>query len=358
MQPPRSPPRGFTLLELMFVVAISGIVIAGITKALVDLSRTSRVRNLNASMQGEGRDALQYMQRDVRQASLGATAGVIWAQDPAGSVIRRPAVQIFDNVTGGAGLDVKPGTDAILVVGAARGAGAVAQGAHFDATQTLTVTDVSEFHVGDSVLAGSYEQAAWARVTAVNPVTPPAGGLNLGATQNVYPRGKLDAGAMVRPARARLYYVSRLDELVQLDLLVPRAPAAADEIAGREVIARGFENLQVDCDTDNGVAAGACPAPVTSQPPATEAVWAFGPWAGGGARLDEVSVSTLRTVVLMVAVRSASPMLDTQGEEKIALGNQVALSPGLPAGAAPNQPYLRRSYRLPVAVRNVSLGAM
>jgi hypothetical protein len=343
----------------MFVVAISGIVIAGITKALIDLSRTSRVRNLNAAMQGEGRDALQYMERDVRQASLGSTAGVIWAQDPAGAVVRRPAVQIFDNVTGGGGLDVKPGTDAILVVGARQGGGhTVTQGAHFDATQTLAVTDVTGFGAGEGVLAGSYEQAAWTRIQTIVPTAAPGGGLNLTATQNVYPKGKLDPGAMVRSARARLYYVSTLDELVQLELLVPRAPASAAEILGRNAIARGFENLQIDCDTDDGVAAAGCPAPGTATPPATEAVWALGAWAGGGSRLEDANVGTLRTVVLMVAIRSASPMLDQAGEDKITLGNQVALSPGLPAGLDPNQPYLRRAYRLPVAVRNVSLGAL
>jgi len=348
-----------TLLELMFVVAISAVVVTAITKTLIDLTRTSRVRDLNVQMQGEGRDALKVVERDLRQGSLGATQGVIWTQDSLGNVVRRPAVQILDNVTGGGGIDAKPGTDALLLVGAAPlGGRAAAQGDHYDSTQSLAVTETDRFQVGNGMLAGSYQQAAWSRITLiVDAVAGAPGALNLSSTQNVYPSGKLPKGAMVRAARARLYYVDVLDELVQLELLVPRVPASNAEISGRSVIARGFENLQIDCETDNG-AVGACPGAQPGAPAAAEALWAFGAWNGGGARMDEGNISTLRSVVLMVVLRSGGPMIEQSGDPPIALGNQAALLPGLPPGGDRAQPYLRRAYRLPVAVRNVSLGAM
>lgn len=364
MSPPRPlrAPRGMTLLELMFVVAISGIIVAAITKTLIDLDRTSRVRNLNIQMQGEGRDALQVVERDLRKGSLGATQGVIYTQDAPGSVVRRPGVQIFDNVTGGGGLDVKPGTDAFLVVGAAPlGGRAAAQGPAYDSTASLAVTQTNGFQVGDPVLAGSYQQAAWARITDIVPAAPGTpGSLGLDATQNVYPGGKLAAGSMVWAGRARLYYVDALDELVQLELAVPRAPASGDEILERQVIARGFENLQIDCDVDGG---GGCPAPDGTVPAAAEATWAFGNWgAGAGVRFDvtppNVTLSGLRSVALMVVLRSRSSLAGQSGDATIALGNQAALQPGLPPGGDPTQPYLRRAYRLSVAVRNVSLGAL
>jgi prepilin-type N-terminal cleavage/methylation domain-containing protein len=344
--------RGMTLLELLFVVAIMGIVVAGITKAMVDLDKTSRVRNLNVSMQGEGRDALQVAERDIRQASLGATLGLIWTQDSAGNVVQRPSVQIFDGPSGtGANLDVKAGTDALLLVGSwNNGAQAAAQGTQYNSTQTLVVTRTAGFAAGARILAGPYREASWALVASVIPavgVTP--GGLNLSTTQNVYPAGKLDAGSMVREARARLYYVSTADELVQMDLNVPRAPVAGSEIAARGTIAQGVENLQIDCETDSGVATGGCPGVQAADPVSTEATWAFGTWTTGGARLTSASIGTLRSVVLSVVMRSQSPLVDQPGDDPVAV-NGVTLGDT-------THPYLRRTYRFPIAVRNVSLGA-
>lgn len=358
--PSKSAARGMTILELMFVVAIMGVVVAGITKVMIDLDKTSRARELNVKLQGEGREGLQVVERDLRHASLGATAGVIWTQDAAGTVVRRPSIQIFDNVSAdGAGLNVKRGTDALLVVGARfSGAEAAARGTHYNSTVTLSVTQTTGFAVGAGVLMGPYQQAAWARIAAVIPAVPPTpGGLNLTPTANVYPMGKLEAGSLVREARSRLYYVSQDDELVQADLRVPRAPADGD-VTGRNVIATGVENLQIGCELDDGVALVACPAPNAADVTTTEAAWAFGAWeAGAGARLGEVSIAQVRTVVLSVVMRSQSPLADQRGDDAIAVGNQTALSPMKGGSSDATQPYLRRSYRLPVAVRNVSLGA-
>ncbi len=361
-RPSSRPARGMSLLELLFVVAILGVVVAGITQVMIDLDRSARARDLNVKLQGEGRDGLQVVERDIRHAALGATAGVIWTQDAAGTVVRRPAVQIFDNVAGNAvGLAIKSGTDALLLVGArSSGAQAAAQGNHFSSTAGLSVTETTGFSAGTAVLVGPYQQAAWARITLVVPaVAPTPGSFTLSPTENVYPKGKLDAGSMVREARARLYYVNTNDELMQAELLVPRAPAAAIEVASQASIATGVENLQIDCELDSGVALLACPAPSAAEATATEAVWAFGNWtAGTGTRLGEPSIPTLRSVILNVVMRSGSPLADQQGDGTIAVGNQPAPLPPMKAGVADAaQPYLRRAYRLPVAVRNVSLGA-
>jgi len=348
-----------TLLELLFVVAILSVVVAGITKVMIDLDRSARARDLNVKLQGEGRDGLQVVERDIRHAALGAGAGIIWTQDSAGSLVRRPAVQIFDNLTGGASLPVKPGTDALLLVGGRfNGAEAAVQGTQYSSTAGLTVTRTGGFSVGSNILAGSYQQAAWAKITLVVPavgVTP--GNFTLSPTVNVYPKGKLDAGALVREARARLYYVNTSDELVQADLPVPRAPGVA-ELGSPSVVATGVENLQIDCELDSGVTLLACPAPSRTDVTATEATAAFGAWAAGtGTRLGEVTVGTLRSVILNLVMRSPSPLADQQGDAPIAVGNQSALS-AMHAGTADAvQPYLRRAYRLPVAVRNVSLGS-
>jgi hypothetical protein len=100
---------------------------------------------------------------------------------------------------------------------------------------------------------------------------------------------------------------------------------------------------------------GACPAALASDPATTEAAWALGAWVGGGARFNSVSVPVLRTVVLQVVMRSQSPLSQGEGDAAIAIGNRAALTA---SGGDPTKKFIRRAYRMPVAVRNVSLGAL
>jgi len=382
--PPRRLPRGMTLLELLFVVAISAVIIAGITKVVVDMLKTNQARELSSEVQGEGRGSLARIEREVRQASLGSTLGVIWTQDPAGNVVQRPSVQIFDNVSatnanplGGSPRRVKAGTDALLVVGALT-SGAQAQvwarngATNYDSTATLYPTRATGFakDISQHVLVGPYTAAGWGLVSEV--VAPdvanslPAGiQISSGTTnKNVFPGGKVEPGAMIREARARLYFVNDRDELASVRLAFPRAPAAAAEMLDYDVHAVGVENLQVDCEVDLGATFGACPAAVTD----AEGAWALGTGArtriGVGVPGDaRANVALVRTVILSVVMRSPRPVRDQRGDPTVSIGNQAAaLGPlahderGNAYQLAPNDAFLRRAYRVPVAVRNVSLG--
>jgi hypothetical protein len=54
-------------------------------------------------------------------------------------------------------------------------------------------------------------------------------------------------------------------------------------------------------------------------------------------------------------MRSQSALAGGVGDDEIAVGNQAALSA---SGSDPTQKFIRRAYRMPIAVRNVSLGAL
>lgn len=382
--PRRPAARGMTILELLFVVAISAVVIAGITKVVIDMMKTNQARELGATVQGEGRDSLARVEGVVRQASLGATLGSIITQASDGTVVARPAVQIYDNVSATnanamGGRRIKAGTDALLVVAGVTN-GAQAQvwvkdgGTNYTSTGTLYATSTTGFtaNTNQHVLVGPYLAAGWGLVTAVVPADPANGlprGISLssgGATNsNIFPGGKVEPGAMIREARTRLYFVNERDELVSVGLAFPRAPSADADILDAMVHATGVENLQLDCDTDLGTSFGACPASVAD----AEGNWAFGTGArsrvGVGATGDtRANVGILRTVTLSVVVRSPRPVRDQRGDPPIAIGNQTALAPlaynpdtGQQYTLGANDAFLRRAYRVPVAVRNVSLGA-
>src|SRR5690349_13962457 len=239
MTPARSPrPRGFTLVELVMALGITAVVVMLLTSTMVALDRNRRVREVVTTVQGDGRAALAGITADLRGASLGATTGVVWS-DAGGARVARPAVQIFDGIPGGgtlAAVDAKPGTDALLVVGARPGrAGTATVGDSWQSTSPIVVTDVAPFAAGDRVLLGEYADAAWDTVQAI---VPDARQLTLSSTVNVFPgvqTTKLAAGAAVRPARARLYFVDTADELVRVELAAPRPPASATDIVAREV---------------------------------------------------------------------------------------------------------------------------
>jgi prepilin-type N-terminal cleavage/methylation domain-containing protein len=367
--------EGFTLLEVMVSVVVLAVVGAAIMQSVATAYRTQRSREMHTRVQGESRDALRTMEQDLRAASLGTTSGIVFgdssppalAVDPT-AVAKRPAVQIFDNVPGGSALlPVKPGTDAVLVVAAQRGTtdampeALVAGGTHHDATGPIQVTEAGWFtdlSRDRYVLVGA-ASATWARVRSVNG-GPGPGQLRLDlAAKEAFPDGKADAGTRIRLASAHLYFVDTRDRLVRVSLTAPRPPVAVDEAFDLVLLAEGIENLQIDCETEGGLGVlGGCAAVIPDVPMhrlVEEAKVAGLAGPGSGPRFTDASIASLRMVHLTAVARSLQPVPDQErGEDPIAIGNQVALR----ASSHPEARYARRVFRLPVGVRNTSLGAL
>jgi prepilin-type N-terminal cleavage/methylation domain-containing protein len=364
-------PRGFTLVEMMVTVGLLSIVMSLAVGAAITMDRGHRPRALLAAAQGEGRQGLSFLEAELRVASMGVGTGVVRTEQN-GSVIARPAVQIFDALAGGGFLGAKAGTDALLLVlpvpdgnasssdpprspwtpAAALTANVVWSAAPYN----LPVTDTSAFAAGEQVLVGDYGNAVWAPIVKVNKGQKE---LETGLAVPVMPdaqTNQISLGSVVRRARARLYYVNAKDELVRAELRVPYAPATLDDVVEALPIVLGVENLQLDCSVETGGAFAGCPGALAAGTAVSdEATPGLG---GGSARFDPSnasnSVATLRTVSIGVVVRSRDHVSDdTPADDPVKL-NGVALT----ASGDPTGRYLRRAYQLGVAVRNTSLGAL
>ncbi len=364
--------RGFTLVEMMVVLAVLAIVSAAVMQAISASYRAQRSRETQTRVQGESRQGLSRMEEDLRAGALGASTGVIWgdavgpdlAIDP-NPVAKRPAVQIFDNVPGGGKIvQVKPGTDVILVVAAMRGASddvpemLVSQQTYYDATAPLSVSEVEPLAAGARFVLVGARDAVFAGVSSVTGSKGP-GQLKLDLLNpGVFPNGKMDAGSRVRVASAHLYYVDTSERLVRASLAAPRPPLAPGEIFDLTVLADGIENLQVDCETDGGLGTLAgCPGVIPSNPlnRLVEEARAAGLADDTvGPRITEVNVASLRMIQVAIVARSLQPVLDEAGDPPIAIMNQAALLPIVEADKA--KPFRRRLYRMSVGVRNTSLG--
>jgi prepilin-type N-terminal cleavage/methylation domain-containing protein len=371
-------PSGVTLVELVVAMGIMAIIALLATQTFVAFTRENTSRRKVADVQGSARFALDVLERELRHASLGAGTGRIWPTSGANRA-SRPAVQIFTDVAGTGTLalgsispqfaGVKPGTDALLVVEGFGSARAATIGELTSATlgmprtfnvSTLTTRAGGVDHtlaVGDAVLVGDYLDATWAVLGVVNGTANPkyvttTADLVLPGTQ--IPR--LPAGSVIRRARARLSYVDVRDQLVRLDLRVPRAPATLAEIAGGEVLATGIENVQLDCGMagPNG-AVGACTVALgAGHAISTESVALFGAFpANTGPIIDDAS--NLRTIVFNVAARSVRPLADVNGDPAIELDDVTLTASGV---ADPTAPFVRRAYQFSAGVRNTSLGAL
>lgn len=371
---PNPRPSGVTLVELMVAAAMTSVIALLATQTYIGFIRDDAMRRKVTEVQGGTRFTLDTLTREFRHASLSTGTGRIWTASGLNRVAR-PAVQIFANVAGRGTLDLsssstghpRASTDALLVVEAVGGERSATVGEITSATagmpRTFRVTTTSttangSVHTldpGEAILVGDYQDASWAVVDTVNagPQLTVRADLRLPGAQ--VPR--LPAGALVRRARARLYYVDTLNQLVRLDLGVPRAPTATSEIIGREVLATGIENLQIGCEmaTPAGALAAQTAVLAVGHAIRTEsgAAFAFGASGGPMFQADDSSaagaVSNLRTIVFNVVARSEKPLVGSAaGDPRIAI-NGVTL--GDTASA-----YVRRAYQLAVGVRNVSLG--
>jgi prepilin-type N-terminal cleavage/methylation domain-containing protein len=353
--PDRRHARGFTLLELMVTVAITSILMALAVQAFVVMARSQRPREVTADMQGEGRTGLALIESDLRLASLGAGSGVIWAEK-GGNRIRRPAVQIYDNVAAfDSKLLAKPQTDALLVVRAAVDGRAALVGDTVGTNVRLDVTDATRFAAGGAVLLGEYDDAAWIPLRAVDLAT---NRLTPALPIPLYPSERAviaPSGSAVRRARAILYYVDARDRLIRAELAVPWVPDVETQVLSVSEIARGVENLQIDCAVDAGTGLGACPAPRLAGADVTdEATTLLGFFfADGGARLGWDTIPNLRTVTVSAVLRSRPLGDSTLSDEPIAIEGVTLL----PSVSSPGERYLRRAYRIGVAVRTTSLGS-
>jgi type IV pilus assembly protein PilW len=88
---------GFTLLELLIAMAISGMVMTGIYQAYVQQMRVSNTQNQVVDMQQSARVAMLFLERDIRLAGLNpsgmADVGIDTALDY--------SIQLSLDVTGG-----------------------------------------------------------------------------------------------------------------------------------------------------------------------------------------------------------------------------------------------------------------
>jgi hypothetical protein len=343
----------------MISITVSLVVTALAVMAIVALDHDQATRRKVVDVQGQARDALSVIERDLRHAALGVGSGVVWGRSGANRAAR-PAVQIFSTVPGGGLLDAKPGTDALLVVGASRAPGqrAAVVGDLGSSTGVIPVTDASTFAAGTPVLLGDYGDASWGvlqTVTSsgsVQQVTFADAAVNVLPGQQVQ---RLGAGSILRAASARLYYVTAADDLVRLDLAVPRSPTSAAEAVGRTLLARGIENVKLTCQLDDQAGGfQACPAAIsTAEDVSTESAIAWGAFtAGQGPVLTAANVGLLRTVTIDLVARSQTPVLGGVGDPRIALAGGA-----LPVGGGDDSAaYVRRAYRVVAAVRNTSLG--
>ena len=360
MRTPRHRPEaGSTLIELVVVLAISSLLVALVVAAMIDFDRARRPRELTAQLQGEGRAGLLALENDLRAGSLGAPTGIISAQLD-GAATNRPAVQVFEKVPGGGFLNVKPGTDALLIVRAEMDGGTspvTATVGDLYAAGSLQVTSSDGFADDDFVLYGPYADAVWDQVTLVA-----AGRIDTAGGADVFPGSpqgrKLPAGSFVRRAHARLYFVTTGDDLVRAELAAPRTPQSAAEVVDVLVLAKGVENLQLDCVTDDGVDVGGCPGTLVDRGYSVDAIVsetgdALGAAvAGTGPRFRAEEVASLRSLTMAVAIRSQSPVANEHQGDPVPTVNEETI------GAGAETPYLRRVYRIGIAVRNTSLGVL
>ncbi len=167
----RKSEKGLSLVELMIALTLSLILVAGVIQLFVSSKATFNVNEAVSRIQENGRFALQFLQRDLRQAGYKgcytgdlATADNILNNAAAFSWDVSQAVNGYDNVTGGsvgsgAITGIVAGTDVVIVRGMDTD-GIRLVPPYSDSAQLFTDPSATYFKDGDILMVTDCVQAS------------------------------------------------------------------------------------------------------------------------------------------------------------------------------------------------------
>jgi len=121
MQEEKTGNRGFTLLELLVAMVLSAVVIGAIYGTFKSQEDSFVIQDQVTAMQQNLRAAMYTMSRDIQMASFVSNfdsttyTTIDWDPTLAGNEVIRPLIYGRNN-DDGSGIDVKPGTDVIVIV--------------------------------------------------------------------------------------------------------------------------------------------------------------------------------------------------------------------------------------------------
>jgi prepilin-type N-terminal cleavage/methylation domain-containing protein len=315
--------RGFSLVEMMVVMLLFSIVVAGIFSTVVSIGHAQAASTRVQLAQSAVRAALERITRDVQMASAGSATGLVWFAN--GAPASRPAVSVTDSTSGPDRLDlilIDPTAQATVV-------------APFAAAGTQIVVDsTANFRVGDLVELTDLSVATVYQVTGLG-ASGGSPALNVIAAGNALPQGYA-AGSLVFRSKSISYFVDTLpfgnyDPVLEFD------PDGAGPLPAQP-IAEGIEDLQVALGFDlNGDG-----ALTQSGLVAGDDEWIY----DVGGEVAPGSLVQLRSVRVTLIGRSTASDVGTRG-----LRPAVEDHPSASAGDA----YPRRVLRSEVAVRNFNL---
>jgi prepilin-type N-terminal cleavage/methylation domain-containing protein len=121
MQKEKTRNRGFTLLELLVTLVLSLVVIGAIYRTFKSQEDSFVIQDQVTAMQQNLRAAMYTMSRDIQMASFISNfdsttyTNIDWDPTLAGNEVIRPLIYGRNN-DDGSGIDVKPGSDVLVVV--------------------------------------------------------------------------------------------------------------------------------------------------------------------------------------------------------------------------------------------------
>jgi prepilin-type N-terminal cleavage/methylation domain-containing protein len=220
--------KGFTLVELLVAMAISGIVVAAVYTAFVTQQKSYTVQNQVAETQQNARVGLDLIAREVRMAGYGQPAWSMNADTDGGCFGLCHTVTDPVTVVDGGG-----SPDRITVIGCFDTAPPTLSQAVVSGAITLKVTDAGVFdntNNKDSIFIGGFENAKVTNKsgTTLTIDTDPDTSGNQGLVHNY------DKGTEVNPVRAVTYYVE--DDTLRRN---------ENTTGGGQPLAENIEDLQI-----------------------------------------------------------------------------------------------------------------
>ncbi len=261
--------RGLSLVELMVAMLVSLVLLGGVIQIYISSSQTNRLQEASSRLQENGRFAIEFIARGLREAGNGGCRNISqiapniisdFVESEFGDTLEaEDAIIGANDVPAGNAWNASEGTDAIRVLGATSSGAALSGNTNPNNSNVQVKRNANDWEDGDILLIADCQQADIFTATTVSNANSPNANVAIAHANGNTPNklsNEYDESAEVISFADTTFFVRDTGDTAQDGKRLRGLYRERNDESAQELL-RGIEDLQItyglDSDADGNV---------------------------------------------------------------------------------------------------------